>query len=235
MEMKRFAVAGLLVVLSLIWAANALAADAPSVEVVNAIQRAQAATDQQFNDVSIMLLALRETSDVKSGEWLTLAPALGVVQGCLRESLVWFALPDGSYYTVDGGLMEQSLADREYFPKLLGGAEVIGAVVVGKSSGKRSVIIAEPVFRDGKVIGALGISLFLDGLLENLDRLAAWPDEIGLRILDADGVELTTLGDMSAPAVDVDWSSAISGWQYELLMAGSTVDHPAARQPADAN
>lgn len=218
--MFRCAVTGALLVLALAWAAPAVADEPNLLDSFNATVRVRGLADHRLGDVSIMLLTLRETSDVKSLDWDTMLPVLATLQAHLPESLVWFALPDGSYYTIEGGLMEQSLADRDYFPRLLAGEEVLGDVVVGKSSGKRSVIIAEPVYHDGQVAGVLGVSLFLDRLIEQLEEDAQWPDDAGLRILDATGMELATLGHATAPQGEDLLTSRLSGWQYQLLMDG---------------
>lgn len=76
------------------------------------------------------------------------------------DSTAWFVLPDGSYFaTESAGMTEQNLKDRPYFPKLMEGKEVFGDLVISKSTGHRSVIIAVPVISSGKVIGGVGVSL----------------------------------------------------------------------------
>jgi len=46
--------------------------------------------------------------------------------------------------------------------------KITGSLVISKATNKRSAIIAVPVEVDGKVIGALGVSLFLDKLSEQI-------------------------------------------------------------------
>jgi hypothetical protein len=85
--------------------------------------------------------------------------------------IVWFVLPDGTYYTVDKGLMDVKLSDRSYFPDLMAGRPVTGALVISKSTGQRSAVIAVPIMEGGKVAGAIGVSLFLDRLSDQIDSV----------------------------------------------------------------
>jgi hypothetical protein len=64
--------------------------------------------------------------------------------------------------------MDVKLSDRDYFPKLMSGQKIMGALVVSKSTGQRSAVIAVPMKQGGKVIGAIGASLFLDRLSEQV-------------------------------------------------------------------
>jgi hypothetical protein len=48
-----------------------------------------------------------------------------------------------------------NLFDRPYFPSLMAGQSVLGTLVISRSTGKRSVIIAEPVRVASLVIGAV--------------------------------------------------------------------------------
>jgi hypothetical protein len=46
----------------------------------------------------------------------------------------------------------------------MAGMKITGALVVSKSTGQRSAVIAVPIRKGGKVVGAIGASLFLDAL-----------------------------------------------------------------------
>ena len=56
----------------------------------------------------------------------------------------------------------------------MAGNKVLGDLVVSKSTGKKSLIVAVPVRSDGEVIGGVGATIFL----ENLSELLA--EELGL-------------------------------------------------------
>lgn len=101
------------------------------------------------------------SAEAVSGDFKQIKPLLIEIQKReYDDGIAWFALPDGSYYTVKDGLTGKSLKDRVYFPKVLAGEESVGELVVSKSTGEISTIIAVPVKKDGAVTGILGVSLF---------------------------------------------------------------------------
>jgi methyl-accepting chemotaxis protein len=80
-------------------------------------------------------------------------------------AVLWFALPDGAYWTVTSGRADSSLSNRAYFPQLLAGRTVLGDLVVSRSTNRNTAIVAVPVRgRDGSVVGVLGSSVHLDSL-----------------------------------------------------------------------
>jgi methyl-accepting chemotaxis protein len=134
------------------------------------------------------LKALATTSDARSEDWARIKPALKVLGGTLASAAaVWYAKTDGSYYTADGDLNEQSLSDREYFPQLMSGQDVGGALVVSKSTGHRSVIIATPIRTAEAVIGALGISIRARLLSELVELRTDVPKDLVFYAIDGKG------------------------------------------------
>lgn len=134
-------------------------------------------TDLRMRSVQQSLEILASTGEAKSAKWKRMESLLGGYQKSDGGLIVWFVRPDGSYYTVDKGLMDVKLSDRSYFPKLMSGQEIMGELVVSKSTGQRSAVIAVPMKRGGKVIGAIGASLFLDKLSDQIGSvLALQPD-----------------------------------------------------------
>ncbi|NTW56557.1 MAG: hypothetical protein HGB20_05880 [Chlorobiaceae bacterium] len=105
--------------------------------------------------------ALALTTEARSGRWEAVKPMLDSFSKDLpTDATLWYALPDGSYYiTETGKLADQNLKDRTYFPKLLAAQEVSGELVISKSTGHRSVIVAVPVTLNDKVIAAIGASV----------------------------------------------------------------------------
>jgi hypothetical protein len=126
-------------------------------------------TDLRMHSVQQNLGILAASTEARSARWDEMQPLLSGYQRADDGLVVWFVLPDGSYYTVDKGRMQVKLSDRSYFPQLMSGSPVMGALVVSKSTGRRSAVIAVPVRQGGKVVGAIGASLFLDRLAEQLD------------------------------------------------------------------
>ncbi|MBS1191095.1 MAG: methyl-accepting chemotaxis protein [Rhodocyclaceae bacterium] len=125
-------------------------------------------TDLRIASIQKSLEILAATSEAKSGKWDNMKGLLGAYQKSEDGLNVWYARPDGTYYIADKGLMDQKLSDRAYFPDLMAGKTIIGALVVGKSTGQRSAVIAVPVRNGGKVVGAIGATLFLDRLSEQI-------------------------------------------------------------------
>lgn len=119
-------------------------------------------TDLRIGSVQQSLEILASTAEAKSGEWNKMKDLLSGYQESDEELIVWYIRPDGTYYTLDKGLMNVSLRDRSYFPALIAGEKITGALVISKSTGQRSAVIAVPIIKNGKIIGAIGASLFLD-------------------------------------------------------------------------
>ena len=125
-------------------------------------------TDLRIKSVQQSLEILASTSEVKSLKWEKMRDLLSGYQNSDEALIVWFVLPDGVYYTVDRGLMNFKLRDRSYFPDIMAGKKVVGSLVVSKSTGRRSAVIAIPLKQGDKVVGAVGASLFLDKLSDQI-------------------------------------------------------------------
>jgi methyl-accepting chemotaxis protein len=96
-------------------------------------------------------------------------------------------MPDGSYSATEaGGETDQNLKDRHYFPILMSGKEVFGDLVISKSTGHRSVIVAVPVFTEGKVVGAVGVSLRVRLLSQLVDTYMPLPENSYFYALERD-------------------------------------------------
>lgn len=145
-------------------------------------------TDLRVHSIQQSLEILASTTEVGSGNWETMKGLLGGYQKSGEGLIVWVVLPDGSYYTVDKGLMDAKLSDRDYFPDLMAGREIIGALVVSKSTGQRSAVIAVPVKDGDKVIGGAGASLFLDVLADQIGSTLALPPGVGFFALAPSGL-----------------------------------------------
>lgn len=131
---------------------------------------------------------LAATEEARSGEWARIRGPLAVLAGNVAEhAAVWFAQPDGNYFTVDKGPTGESLHERAYFPALLGGRDVLGALVISKSTSKRSLIVASPILTDGKVTGAVGVSIDAAKLAASLDQAVRFPADVVFYALDEQG------------------------------------------------
>ncbi len=148
-------------------------------------------TDLRIVSVERSLEILASSSEAKSGDWKRMKTLLGVSQRSDDGLALWYLRTDGSYYTAAKGLMKASLADRDYFPDLLAGRRITGALVVSKSTGQRSAVIAVPILRNGRVAGAIGASLFLDRLSEQIAAMLELTGDTTFFALAPNG--LTTL------------------------------------------
>ncbi|MBL8223910.1 MAG: cache domain-containing protein [Chromatiales bacterium] len=134
------------------------------------------------------LRVLAATSDAQAGEWPRTRPALKALEaGLTSAAAVWYAQPDGAYYTTAGDRAADSLGDREYFPKVMAGADVEGSLVISKSTGHRSVIVATPVRTGSRVVGALGVSIRARRLGALVEERTNLPDDLVFYAIDARG------------------------------------------------
>ena len=166
---------------------------------------------------------LAMTQEVKSGQWEDMKKLLEKVDDAHIGGIVWFVLPDGSYYTVELGKTNLNLSDRDYFPGLMAGDEVLGPLVVSKSTGEASLIAAVPVVRGGEVIGALGTSIFLGDLSTRLAAAIDLSDDMMFCATDDDGkvalhsdTESILEQDPVLPENVVFKTSLLMGWRFAL-------------------
>lgn len=140
----------------------------PDAEEQSLLSAFMSYTDLYMRSVQQSLEILASTTEVTSGKWENMKGVIEVYQKSDGKLIVWYVLPDGRYYTVDKGLMDVKLSDRSYFADLMAGKKIIGSLVVSKSTGQRSAVIALPIKEGGKVVGGIGASIFLDKLSEEI-------------------------------------------------------------------
>jgi hypothetical protein len=136
---------------------------------------------------------------------------------------IFFILPDGTSYTSDLGKTNQNLSDREYFSRLMKGETVVGTILVGKISSTKSCVVAVPVTKDGKVVGALGTTPYLDELSQTLSREIGLDNSRIFYALDKSGVVALSSDPtqimQTAPVLsqNVIWqTSTLTDWRFAL-------------------
>jgi hypothetical protein len=145
-------------------------------------------SEEHIEGVLRNLHILSSTEEMRSGEWDNMKGLLTEFsKSGIAPTAVWFARPDGSYYTVEKGLTGLNLADRPYFPTLMEGHDVAGCLVVSKSTGKRSAVVAVPVMKGDEVIGALGAALSLGELSRMIEKNMDLPKDMIFYALDEKG------------------------------------------------
>ena len=152
-------------------------------------------TDWFFLGLKKDMEFLAATSAVTSGNWEAMQPMLASYQELHPELFLFYALPDGSYSAAQGGPTGKNLSDRAYFPSLMAGNPVVGELVVSKATGLKAAVVAAPVMVDGKVAGAVGASVFLEQLNDQVSTFLSLPDDMLFFALASDG--LTALNTVS--------------------------------------
>lgn len=152
------------------------------------LQAYGALVDEYLAGVLTALKAAARSADAASGNWEAVKPMIvELASGIVTEAAVWYALPDGSYATADEGPTKNNLKDRGYFPDLLAGKDVLGPLVISKSTGHRSIIVATPVMVDGMMQAALGVSVRARLLSDYVMTRTAMPPELIFYALDGTG------------------------------------------------
>ncbi|HSP14377.1 MAG TPA: hypothetical protein VLV78_06475 [Thermoanaerobaculia bacterium] len=143
-----------------------IAAEQPvTVDGSIALHSLMSLSDNHLQKLADSLRILAATDATRSGRWNRLREPLGELATMNVPAALWFALPDGTYWTVGQGRVNANISDRPYFARVLGGATVIGDLVVSRSTGRNTAIVAVPVIgRQGKIAGVLGASVYLDRL-----------------------------------------------------------------------
>jgi hypothetical protein len=148
----------------------------------------QALVEQHLTDVLHTIRALAATSDARTASWPAIKPALDrLSQDLTTGATVWFTLPDGGYASTEGASAGATLADRDYFPELMAGRDVMGRLVVSKSTGHRSIIVATPVEKDGRVVAAIGVSIRARLVSQLVAERIRLPHDLTFYALDPNG------------------------------------------------
>jgi hypothetical protein len=149
----------------------------------------QAMVEQHLTGVLNGLKALAATRDAMSGNWDRLKPPMQQFsRSVTTNAAIWFARPDGSYFTVEKDLTSQNIKDRHYFSDLMQGSDVNGVLVVSRSTGKRSIVVATPIVKAGHVTGVLGASISAKKLAKLVNDEINIPDNVIFYALDANGL-----------------------------------------------
>jgi len=197
--------------------------DSDKMDTEMGVSALAALADSHIKGYVTPMEALAITQEVQSGDWEEMVSLLRGIEQDLVPAIVWFVLPDGSYFTVEQGKTDQNLSDRAYFPSLISGNEVLGYLVVSKATGKKSLVAAVPVMKDGEVIGGLGVSIFLEDLSNTLSEELGLSDDMVFYAVNEAGevalhsdTELILTEDPGLPKDVVFKTSPLTGWRFAL-------------------
>jgi hypothetical protein len=142
-----------------------LLADEPQVRASTLLSALISLTEGHLFELVHQLEFASTTDAVKSGNWDRIQVVLAQLRSSTIDSALWYALPSGQYWTLDGNREDSSLADRNYFPRVIAGQRIMGELLVSRSTGKSVAVVAVPILAsDGSVKGVLGASVYLDRL-----------------------------------------------------------------------
>ena len=157
------------------------------IDIKVALSELTALAECPIQGMANALSVVAEAQEIQSLDWAKMKPLLAAVQERFGPATVWYARPDGSYFSVDKGLTDKNLKDRPYFAKVMAGELSIGELVVSRSTGGNTVITAVPIKRDGKVVGVLGASVYLDKLAQKIKKTTTLPEGVVYYALDSKG------------------------------------------------
>lgn len=163
-----------------------------SVPVWTALNLLVTSFQERVHGIMTSLRVLASSPEVISGEWSRMKPLLSSFNRGY-EGLAMYVEPDGDYYTVQRDRTGLNLSDRGYFPALLMGEEVLGYQVLSRSTGKRSVVFATTVLKEGNISGFVGISAFLDEW--NFELISDFKQLPGVHFYAFDGQNTLALSD----------------------------------------
>jgi hypothetical protein len=214
-------------VVALVVASFAVVTDAEAPPTVGAdvgVSAAVALTEAHVGGLVYMMEILASTADLQVGIWDGMRDLLSRFELLPVSFNAWYLLPDGSYYKVESGLAGSNLSDRAYFPKVMAGETTFGDLVVSKSTGRKSMVMTVPIERSGTIIGALGVTVYLDDLSRLIADALALPGGVVVYAYNEDG-QIAVHSDTSLlledvaeagvdPASSVSAASTLLGWTF---------------------
>ena len=136
-----------------------------SVDGQVALHSLMSLSDAHLKQVMDLLQLVATTDAARSGSWSRIRGPLSHVATVSTPAVLWYARPDGSYWTVQSGRATGNLSRRAYFPKVLRGESVCGDLVISTSTKRNTAIVAVPIRGRGNLVsGVLGASVHLDSL-----------------------------------------------------------------------
>lgn len=187
--MKRYASLALVVALCAptAQAAHAAPATAPSSNAAGAAALAHF-VDGRLRSERSGLERIAATRAARSASWAQLEAPLTQFAAQRPPGLVFFANTKGAYWVAGKGLQRVSIDDRDYFKTAMSGKTAVADVVVSRTTGLASAIVAAPIVSRGKVVGVLGGSLFLKDLSAAAAVAVHLPKNGVIFAIDSDGI-----------------------------------------------
>lgn len=141
-------------------------------------------TENYVNGLIESMHVMTATADLRTGDWDQMKSLLAQFEDSELSYNAWFLKPDGSYYKVETGLASANLSDRDYFARVMAGETTLGDLLISRSTGRKSMILTAPIYAGPSVIGALGVTLYLDDFCALINDKLRLPDGIGFYAYD---------------------------------------------------
>jgi hypothetical protein len=184
--MKKLRIAGLLGILLVVSVAGLVvqAQDDFSLNAAFGVRAIRVLTESYINGLIDSMHVMTATADLRTGDWDQMKGLLAQFEVDELSYNAWFLKPDGSYYKVENGLASANLSDRGYFTRVMAGETTLGDLLVSRSTGRKSMILTAPITNGPSVIGALGVTLYLDDFCTLIHDKLRLPDGIGFYAYD---------------------------------------------------
>ena len=66
----------------------------------------------------------------------------------------------------------------DYFPRLLAGEDVLGSLIISRSTGHRSIVVATPIIENQHIVGAIGVSIRTRLISQLVDQHSRFPENL---------------------------------------------------------
>jgi hypothetical protein len=177
-------------------------------------------TAEYINSICMQNLTILEdiakSSEARAGNWQGIKKQIQDAPD--RIPGVWFyVLEDGNYYSLQRDFTNLNLKNREYFEPLFAGQTIKGHPVYSRSTGKKSAVMAVPIMVEGKVKGAMGLSIYLDDFHHQISEKSQPGEDFTWFVLDSKGL---TMLDMDADFIFMNtFEDAPESMQYSIREA----------------
>lgn len=209
--MKKLGVAGViaLMVVSFVVGIAVHGQESVSLDAAFGVRMIEKLTESAISALVDGMNVMTATANMRTGDWDQMEDLLAQFEESELSYNAWFLKTDGSYYKVGTGLASANLSDRDYFPTVMGGNATLGDLVVSRSTGRKSMILTAPVFNGPSVIGALGVTLYLDDFSAYLASKLNLPEGLSFYGYDKNAMVICVHPDASL-LLEPEASSGIS-------------------------
>jgi hypothetical protein len=202
--------------------------DSDTMDMEMGVSALTALADSHITHYETFLEVLAMTQEVQSADWEEMVGILTKFEQDQFEQAnvageVFFALPDGSYFTVDLGKTDANISDRDYFNRIMAGKRDLGDLVVGKTTHKKLLIAGVPVMKEGEVIGLLASGIYLEDLSNTISNELELSDDMVFYAVDESGevalhseTELIFTENPGLLKNTVFKTSPLTGWRFAL-------------------